>query len=439
MVLSGLSFDEWPPEANILAQFSLPRSVKPLGHDLFSAFAAPAGLKKGKGKKPRVICPPGKDQCYCAEGHKCIQSWPWGHEANGEDFVEYIEGCPGKPQGMEWIARDHFNKKNPLCEKEKCTCVLENEPNSDAPEFAEIPSGKGEWRTLKRRYEMPKALTERFVNAVRGGEEEDERPPKEPNWLTADEFKKEYPHVKKNMNRIMRAMHRKVIAIESMIEEPEPPGTEGRRDPTLGPQPPPIAVPPELPAQNAADDQGERSATLLMTEFRKFQEVCKRLQAGAQALGMANNGEGGLNCFDDYKERQRMEDTLDTIKTIKQTGAPGKAQFLNTLKMPMKDHANNNLLIVMGIIRDMGPNDSNAAWLPRARDKDAPILPAKAKAKPAEEEDKSTEESTEQRMPFDPLAAAALAGWLSARSPHARAHRTSRHGDFLGTVPCESK
>jgi len=424
MVLGGLPFDLWPTEVSVAPQWSLPRHLKPLAHDLLTSFAANGLPKK---EKPRTICPPGSDQCYCAEGHKCVQSWPQGKEANGADYQEYIEGCPAKPQGLDWIARDHFNSKNPLCEKEKCICVLENEPNADAPEFIQVPSLKGDWRTMKRRYEMPKALTERFVNAVRGGEEEDERPPKEPNWLTAEDFKKEYPEVKANMNKIMRAMHRKVIAIESMLEEPEPPGTEALRDPTLGPQPPASALPEEMPAQSAADDQGERTATLVMTEFRKFQEVCKRLQSSAQALGLANDGEGGLNCFDDYKERLRMEDTLDAIKALKMSGTPGKAAFINTLKMPMKDHANNNLLVVMSIIRDMGPNDSNAAWLPRAREKDAPILPTKTK--PPDEPD-------EQGIVFDPWAAAALQGWMSTRSSRGRAHKMCRHRDFLGAVAC---
>merc|ERR1711904_15507 len=101
--------------------------------------------------------------------------------------------------------------------------------------------------------------------------------------------------------------------------------------------------------------------------------------------------------------------------------------------MPMKDHANNNLLIVMGIIRDMGPNDSDAAWLPRARDKDAPILPEKVEPKKPEE----PEDSTEQGIAFDPWAAAAFAGWLSTRPPTVRARKMDRHGDFLGTVRCE--
>merc|ERR1712070_37347 len=151
---------------------------------------------------------------------------------------------------------------------------------------------------------------------------------KAPIWLSAEEWKKEYPEVMANMNRVMRTMHRKVIALESMFEEPKDPDQEGKEDPALGPQPPPQAVPKEPPAQKKEDDQGERISKLIMMEFRMFQQMCTRLQSSAQALGLADDGEGGLNCFDDFKERQRLEDTERKLQNLAQTGTPGMASFL---------------------------------------------------------------------------------------------------------------
>merc|ERR1712048_639673 len=106
---------------------------------------------------------------------------------------------------------------------------------------------------------------------------------------------------------------------------------------------------------------------------------------------------------------------MDTIKILRASGMPGKAQFLNTLKMPAKDHSSRNLLVVMGIIRDLGPNDSDAAWLPRPKMEDAPVIKSPPKSKkPAEPEEPS---ETEQAMRFDPWAGAALIGWLASRAP----------------------
>ena len=45
------------------------------------------------------------------------------------------------------------------------------------------------------------------------------------------------------MNRVIRAMHRKVMAIESMLEVPKSLAEEAKEDPALGPQPPEVEVP----------------------------------------------------------------------------------------------------------------------------------------------------------------------------------------------------
>lgn len=426
MVFGQFPFEEWATEAGLLGQVAIPSHGRPSRH-LFSAFTADDA-------KPRSVCPPGKDHCFCTEGHKCIQSWSKGPNAAGADFVDYIEGCPADADGNGWISPFQFNKNNPLCADDKCTCVLKQEPNVDGPQFTMIPSLKGKWRLVKNRYEMPKSLTDKFVNAVRGGEEENEGGAKEPVWLTGDEWVKEYPEVKANMNRIMRTMHRKLIAIESMFEEPKSYEDEGKEDPTLGPKPPDAAVPETPPVITAMDDQGERAAKLIMTEFRMFQQMCRRLQTSAQALGQADDGEGGLNCFDDYKERVRLEDVEKSLEQLGQVATPGQAEFLNTLKMPAKEHGTRNLLVVMGLVRDMGPDETSAFWLPRPPSAHPPILPSSPKPPlpldeqaeaNANKEEPSEEEggTSSQSMAIDVKAAAAMTGWASR--PASR--RPSRH------------
>merc|ERR1711862_833667 len=154
----------------------------------------------------------------------------------------------------------------------------------------------------------------------------------------------------------MRAMHKKVVAIESMFEEPKTNEDDAAGNPILGPQPPKMPPPPGGPEAQTSDDvEGERNAKLLMTEFKMFQQMCKRLQNSAQALGEANDGEGGLNCFDDYREKTRLEDVEKALQNIEETAKPGGASFLNTLKMPPKLHGTRNLLVVMGLVRDLGP------------------------------------------------------------------------------------
>lgn len=402
--------------------------------------------------KPRVNCPPGKDMCYCAEGHKCVQSFPGGPNSMGADYVDYIDGCPAVAEGDSWISPFQYNNKNPLCAMDKCQCVLREEPNGDLPQFVKIPSNTGSWRLLKNRYEMPKALTEKFVDAVRGNEEENEAGgAKEPVWLTGPDWKEEYPEVKANMNRVMRTLHKKVIAIESMFEEPKTAEDEGKENPTLGPQPPIVPAPAKPHEISAQDDQGERSAKLLMTEFRVFQQMCRRIQASAQALGMADDGEGGLNCYDDYKERMRMEDTEKALMQLGQYATPGQAEFLNTLKMPPKEHGQRNLLIVMGLVRDMGPDESGAFWLPRPPSAKPPVLPEPPKPKDEGEDDDKAHEgedpseggASSQSMAFDVRAAAAMVGWAATRSglswSHRRPREARRMSDFLTPNKCLGK
>merc|ERR1712070_998862 len=170
-----------------------------------------------------------------------------------------------------------------------------------------------------------------------------------------------------------------------------------------------------------------------MTEWRMFQQLCRRLQQSAQTLGEANDGEGGLNCFDDYKEKQRIEDVEKALQNLAQTAQPGGAEFLNTLKMAPKDHATRNLLIVMGLVRDMGPDKSDAFWLPRPPSPHPPVLPEPpVPPKPGEEE---KPDASEQSMAFDVQAAAALNGWLASRTsvrwPHRRPREAGRMNEFL--------
>merc|ERR1712023_351337 len=112
-----------------------------------------------------------------------------------------------------------------------------------------------------------------------------------------------------------------------------------------------------------------------MIEFRSMQQQCKRLQRAAQAMGMADDGEGGLNCFDDYREKMRLEDTEKAIASLATASTPGMAEFLSTLKMPKRGMGTRNMLTVMGIVRDMGPDDSKVAWLPRPSQPEPPTLP----------------------------------------------------------------
>merc|ERR1711907_810553 len=107
--------------------------------------------------------------------------------------------------------------------------------------------------------------------------------------------------------------------------------------------------------------------------------MCRRLQSSAQQLGVADDGEGGLNCFDDYKERMRMEDTEKALLQLNISAQPGGAEFLNTLKLPSKEHGTRNVLIVMNLARDMGPDDNDAFWLPRPPSPHAPVLPEEPK------------------------------------------------------------
>jgi hypothetical protein len=426
MVFSAIPFEAWPTEVDVMGQVPFTSHVK-LSRYLASSFS-----EADDGDKPRVVCPPGNDMCYCAEGHRCIQSFPEGPQAQGVDFQEYIEGCPANEEGDGWISPYMFNSKNQLCADEKCTCVLKREPNEDAPQFSMVPSLKGDWRLVKNRYEMPKSLTEDFVDSVRGEEEGKEGGAiKDSIWLTADEWKNQYPEVMANMNRVMRTMHRKVVAIESMFEEPTDPGAEGKDNPALGPQPPPEAVPKEIPAQTVKDDEGERTAKLIMAEFRVFQQMCSRLQTQAQALGLANDGEGGLNCFDDYRERLRLEETSRAVAQLGLSATPGMAEFLNTLKLPSKEHGYRNLLIVGQLVRDMGPDENDALWLPRPPNPHPPTLPEEMKESQPKEDDKSEVDPTEgtdpspQSMVFDVQAAAAMAGWAASR-PFSRWSRRRR-------------
>jgi len=407
------AFEAWPAEAGWMGQVTVPTQASS-SRRLFTAFTEDA--------KPRVVCPAGKDSCYCAEGHKCVQSWPQGPQAQGADYVDYIDGCPAGEQGMAWISRGHYNKNNPLCADDKCVCVLENEPNADAPEFVMAPPIKGNWSTLKNRYEMPKCLTDKFVNAVRSGEEYKVGGAKEPVWLTGEDWVKQYPDVKANMNRVMRTVHRKVMAIESMMEEPKAPEDDVKLDPSLGPEAPKAPIPKMSPAQTAEAEAGERAAKLLMTEFRMFQQMCKRLQASAQALGEANDGEGGLNCFDDYKEKTRLEDAEKAIQLMSQTASASQAEFIGTLKMAPNDAATRNVLVVAGLIRDMGPNESDAFWLPRPQNAPPPVIPGAPKPAQAEEESDDhavdpSEGTSAQSMAFDVKAAAAMTGWASRPAP----------------------
>lgn len=386
MVLGIFHEDLVAPEASeLLEQVTLPLPGKWSRHASWStAFTqdgaaqqpAAAAAAAAEPPKPRFTCPPGKDHCFCAEGHRCVMSWPFGENSQGADYMEYMDGCPADKKGLKWISRDHYSKENDLCKDDKCQCVLEREPNNDAPEFVKVPSVDGEYALMKKRYEMPKAFTERFVERVRGGEEGEELGQlKPPVWLTSDKWIQEYPEVKANMNRIMRTMHRKVMAIESMFEVPKTAQMEAKDDPTLGPQPPVVEVPEKPHEQTPLDDEGERASKMLITEFRLFQQQCKRLQQTAQSLGQADDGEGGLNCYDDYKEKKRIEDAAEAIAKIQEMARPGEAEFLSTLKLPRQASGTRNLLTVLGTVRDMGPDENDQQWLPTPSAPAPPVLP----------------------------------------------------------------
>merc|ERR1711862_173841 len=97
---------------------------------------------------------------------------------------------------------------------------------------------------------------------------------------------------------------------------------------------------------------------------------------------------------------------MDKIKLLKSSGAPGKAEFLSTLKMPPKAHSSRNLMTIMSIVRDMGPNDSEAAWLPRTKMADPPIDEGKEGDHSSEQAEHKDEH--EQAMAFDPWLGAAF-------------------------------
>merc|ERR1712192_102533 len=127
-----------------------------------------------------------------------------------------------------------------------------------------------------------------------------------------------------------------------------------------------------------------------------------------------------------------MGDTERALSQLGQTATPGMAEFLNTLKLPPKDHGYRNLLIVMQLVRDMGPDENDALWLPRPPNPHPPLLPQeleKGQGSAADDEHADADPSdgtsaTPQAIVFDVKAAAALAGYLQQPS---QSHRRSWH------------
>merc|ERR1712028_256382 len=88
----------------------------------------------------------------------------------------------------------------------------------------------------------------------------------------------------------------------------------------------------------------------------------------------------------------------------------------------------------------MGPNESDAFWLPRPQNAKPPVIPGAPKPAQAEEESDDhavdpSEGTSAQSMAFDVKAAAAMVGWGASRSAprqlHRRRCRKSELTDFL--------
>mmetsp|Transcript_136743 Transcript_136743/g.251413 ORF Transcript_136743/g.251413 Transcript_136743/m.251413 type:complete len:114 (+) Transcript_136743:3-344(+) len=68
----------------------------------------------------------------------------------------------------------------------------------------------------------------------------------------------------------------------------------------------------------------------------KYQGLCSGLQSTARKLGMANDGEGGLNCYNDYKEKKKLYDSMGLVMEVttaiipdnsKDFGKPATGEF----------------------------------------------------------------------------------------------------------------
>lgn len=281
-------------------------------------------------KKPREICD-SDETCRCAEGHRCIQTWPVGSPrddkkldwSKGADEVlkqepGFVLGCPVTRAGHDLIGFDRYNKGNQECVDGRCLCVLRKDiDDGTGTEKRLIPSQTGDAKTLLPRFPMPN-LDEKFVEQITSDGEKNKGTVVQPEPLFFDgigwqiAFKTKY---KDNMLKIMDHMNDKMKSLEKDID-----AEYKRWEKSTAPDPKkgePMTSEQKENLKKLGDLDVKAAETF--EQAQNLQMVCSKMEDAAQRFGLADFGEAkGLNCHLDPKEKEEMFKAMDKLSELTQ-------------------------------------------------------------------------------------------------------------------------
>jgi len=303
--------------------------------------------KKAKkdGEKPRETC--GDDGvCKCAEGHRCVQTWPPGNVRPKEplDFSQGVEpvlaedpqfvlGCPIVREGHDLISRTGYHSLNTECVARKCMCVLSTDPDDgETTQIIKIPSVSGTPKSLIPRFYMPD-LDDKFVAQVLGDSKDKGATfSPEPLMMDPKTWMQKFPQMKKNMAKIMEHFNKEMKKLETDIQTAHKQFEKEQENP-----PKPLAedASKEERQARALEEAKKANAEVKLSaraadtfeQFHSFQSVCTKMEQQAQRMGLADYGEAkGLNCHMDPEEKTKAYKAMDFMTELIQARHAAEAK-----------------------------------------------------------------------------------------------------------------